>query len=461
MCQEEKPDREEYSKVIKFELRTPDAWYGYALSQAEQGETNKAIAALNQALSLDPKNAEFWLNRGWILMRDNREEAIENFEKAIAINPDYADAYFLRASALRDMGKYGQSIENFKTFVKLCNDWSPAWYGLGDAQRLDGKDEEAVDSYGEAIRLNSRLENAWYGRGLARANKGNYKGAIEDFEEVLKRKPELDYVWFDYGRALRCAGRFRDAISSLGKAISQRRGREDSAYPDAQYEKAKCFFDLGELDAGIKCLESAAKSDPAYRQRAIGDAFFVPYSRDSRFMEFTQRELTNGGEESESIARQPEPKIVFVSYSHEDRKWLDELKTHLKAFVWEKRLRLWDATELPPGEEWAAKINEAISSAKAAVLLVSRHLFASKFISEEELPAIRDAAEKGRLRIVWFALSWSVVAQTWIIEYQAAVPPDEPLEELDEPTRQRRWVQICAKIEEALGLAADLSDLAI
>ena len=49
--------------------------------------------------------------------------------------------------------------------------------------------------------------------------------------------------------------------------------------------------------------------------------------------------------------------VVFVSYSHEDEAWLEELRPHLKAVARKYKLRLaiLDDTQIQAGNEWRQK----------------------------------------------------------------------------------------------------------
>ena len=61
---------------------------------------------------------------------------------------------------------------------------------------------------------------------------------------------------------------------------------------------------------------------------------------------------------------------VFVSYSHNDKEWLERLKVHLRPLVRGGKVDLWSDTRLRPGDRWHEEIALAINRAKAAILLI-------------------------------------------------------------------------------------------
>src|SRR5690348_11808017 len=91
---------------------------------------------------------------------------------------------------------------------------------------------------------------------------------------------------------------------------------------------------------------------------------------------------------------------VFISYSHRDKEYLDQLQEHLKPHVRAGTIPLWVDTDLKPGDDWEAEIKRALASARVAILLVSRSFLASDFIAGEELPKLLDAAKERGARIL-------------------------------------------------------------
>ncbi len=137
---------------------------------------------------------------------------------------------------------------------------------------------------------------------------------------------------------------------------------------------------------------------------------------------------------------------VFFSYSQQDKQWLDEILKRLQPFLRKQPFLLWDESQIQAGKEWQKEINQALSSAKVAVLLVSPDFLASDFIAEQILSPLLDAAMNEGLTILWIAVRSCSYQETEIEHYQAVNKPSMPLAALKGSKRDDALVSICQQI---------------
>jgi hypothetical protein len=86
------------------------------------------------------------------------------------------------------------------------------------------------------------------------------------------------------------------------------------------------------------------------------------------------------------------PKI-FVSYSHHDKKALEDLKRALGPKITDENLTIWDDTKIQPGQDWKEEIAKALENSTVGILLVSQDFLTSLFIKNNELPSILNKAK--------------------------------------------------------------------
>jgi tetratricopeptide (TPR) repeat protein len=137
---------------------------------------------------------------------------------------------------------------------------------------------------------------------------------------------------------------------------------------------------------------------------------------------------------------------IFISYSHKDRKFLNEMKTMLAPAIRDGVVDLWDDTRITTGAKWRDEITGALQSARIGVLLVSDNFLESEFIAKHELPPLLDAARKEGLTVFWIYVSPCLYQHTEIAAYQAAHDLSTPLDALTKSKRKPILRDICTKL---------------
>jgi hypothetical protein len=137
---------------------------------------------------------------------------------------------------------------------------------------------------------------------------------------------------------------------------------------------------------------------------------------------------------------------IFVSYSHKDKKLFNEFNTMMAPAIQKGVVDIWDDTKIETGAKWREEIQDALASAKVAVLLVSQNFLESKFIAQHELPQLLRAAEEEGATVFWIYLSSCLYEQTEIEKYQAAHDVARPLDRRTKSERQAILSEVCAKL---------------
>ncbi len=140
---------------------------------------------------------------------------------------------------------------------------------------------------------------------------------------------------------------------------------------------------------------------------------------------------------------------VFLSYSHKDKRWLEDLRAMLAPLVHNGVVDIWWDGKIKPSQKWREEIDRALASARIGVLLVSSNFLASDFIVQEELPYLIEAAAERKVTLCWVLLSACLYEKTPLGELQAAHDVSRPLDTLGKARRNAVLKSICQRIEEA------------
>jgi len=190
---------------------------------------------------LSSAESEFETGLGFF-NRNQYDEAIPYFTKAIELDANYVNAYIYLGRSHLNMGRWAQAIQPFRTAYRL----SPS------------------QTQGEVLNF---LIDALLGAAVSDFKKENFSEAIDYLKEGLRldagsRKilSQLVAVLIAQGRELLTQGHFRDAIASFSEAT-----RLSPERADAYLGLARAFFKEGDLLKALDAVEKALRVDPSNR----------------------------------------------------------------------------------------------------------------------------------------------------------------------------------------------------
>ena len=101
-----------------------------------------------------------------------------------------------------------------------------------------------------------------------------------------------------------------------------------------------------------------------------------------------------------SPAKKKIPVKVFISYSHIDNGFKDELLNMLASLEKQKVIQVWQDRKIEGGDNWYKAIQSAMKTCKMAILLVSQSFLNSEFIQREEVPLLLKQRMRQGMRVV-------------------------------------------------------------
>ena len=79
--------------------------------------------------------------------------AIEHFNKAIRLYPDFVEAYYARAEVYLWIKEFDQAIKDYTSTIELDLDYASAYVGRGRAYHCKGCYDRAIEDFRRAIEL--------------------------------------------------------------------------------------------------------------------------------------------------------------------------------------------------------------------------------------------------------------------------------------------------------------------
>lgn len=248
------------------------------------------LSVLCLAAVAQENTAEDWYKKGIESINSgSSEEAIKSYDRALEINPDYADAWNGKASALGIQGKhqdavqaFDKAIESYDNIIEVNPKDAEAWYGKGTAldyravemgfingsmQERNKYREEAIRAFDNAIEINPKYAMAWKLKGAVLHLLGRYEEAADAFSNALEIDPQLQGAQEGKALALAALGRQKEAEESYSKALEPydkaiEIANSTQELSEAWLGKGFALQEQGKYEEAVKALDNATNADP-------------------------------------------------------------------------------------------------------------------------------------------------------------------------------------------------------
>jgi tetratricopeptide (TPR) repeat protein len=196
------------------------------------------------------------------------EDAIEAYRRAVALRPDYFEAWNNLGNALRSVRRFDESIASVREALRLRPDLAAIHSNLGLALAAVGRFEEAAASQKRAIELMPDFAPAHNNLGLALRGLDRAEESLLCYERAIELAPGFVEAHRNRAAALQSLKRLDEAASSYERALQL-----DPACAEAHYNLANVFRDLKRLDDAIASYRRSLerKSDLIEAHLNLGD----------------------------------------------------------------------------------------------------------------------------------------------------------------------------------------------
>jgi len=126
-----------YNTALDLRPNSVEAWYARGMYCQEKGLDSLAIASYAKIKEIDPKNATAWYNTGYVMLQHQQRylDARIEFEKAITLLPNYANAYYNLGLTYEFEDQLNSAKAAYKQALVLQPDMDLAAEGLDRLQR--------------------------------------------------------------------------------------------------------------------------------------------------------------------------------------------------------------------------------------------------------------------------------------------------------------------------------------
>ncbi len=154
-----------------------------AIARHKAGDLAGAAQLYRAALAADAGDAVAHNLLGMVFQQQgNHRAALAEIERAIAIKPDYPQAFNNRGIVRQATGQIGQAIEDYRRAIALMPDFAKAQVNLGSALEREARREEALACYEAAIGIEPDYAEAQWNRALVLLALGRFAEGWQGYE---------------------------------------------------------------------------------------------------------------------------------------------------------------------------------------------------------------------------------------------------------------------------------------
>lgn len=211
-----------------------------------------AIAVTSENFVAQDGLGQFQLDHGRL------DEAIDQFQIALSIDPKYPKARTNMGIALTKKGRVDEAIAHFQTVLEDYPNDAKAHYNMGTALLQKGDSQSAIAAYEKALSVQSLYPSAHHSLGMALDDSGRVDEAIAHYQEAVHEDPHFAEAYYLLGNDLFRRSRIDDAIAAYERALQSR-----PAYPEVENNIGLALLKEGRPGEAITHWENAVanKSD--------------------------------------------------------------------------------------------------------------------------------------------------------------------------------------------------------
>lgn len=228
-----------------------------AMAQHRAGRLVDAERLYRLACDADPKNARAFHLLGVVSHQLQRSDAALLVGRAVALDPDFAEAHNDRGVILAANGLIADAIPCFERAVALNPGYNEARNNLGRGLRSAGRFDEATTQFELILKSTPDSPVAHFNLASVLAQAGQYPGAEKHYRIATSLRPDFADAHLHLASLLGELDRLPEALSHAERALAL---RPDSA--GVRNNLANILRTMGRRDDAIEQYEAALGIDP-------------------------------------------------------------------------------------------------------------------------------------------------------------------------------------------------------
>ena len=191
-----------------------------ALNLFQNGRLEEAKNICLEVLKKNNYNSQALnLNAFILYYQKNFEEAIEHWQKAININPNYIEAYNGCGNAYKNLKQLDKAVESFTKAILIEPRYLEAYMNLANVLIKLEKFEEAIENFDKVLEIKNDSPEAFQGKAFSLMKLKKYDDAILNFNQSIKVNPNDANAFYNLGATYENLEKWQQATNCFSKAM--------------------------------------------------------------------------------------------------------------------------------------------------------------------------------------------------------------------------------------------------
>ena len=195
-----------------------------------------------------------------ILSRDDFARALPYFEKAVDIDPNYAEAWYQAGFCYGMLGRHNEALKASRRAAQIRPDWAETYLNIGASSFALAQYKDAVDAYRQVTKLDDSNADAQYALGLSLGKLGRTDEEILAYKRALAIKPNAPNTIEQIGLAYFKQKRYADSVAAFEQLKNYK--------PDARTYNylGESYFEAGKIEESIEAFNTAVGFNPNFER---------------------------------------------------------------------------------------------------------------------------------------------------------------------------------------------------
>jgi len=244
---------------LKYNPETWPAQNNLGTALFGKGMYDEAIREYEQAVAAKSDYYEAQCNLGMALFHANRfDEAIQHYQRSLQINPDYDEAHFNLGVSWVQKNQTDKAIHEFEETLRINPFYIGAHHNLGVVLMLVHRVPEGLDHFEKAMKLNPGDPTGHRDFANALLQADHLPEATDQFDATLKINPNDAETRNNLGSILGRQGRYNEAIQQYTWALQIK-----PDYAEAHKNLGYAFQGAGNIPEAVGQFDLYLKLNPS------------------------------------------------------------------------------------------------------------------------------------------------------------------------------------------------------